>query len=31
MSAILHLLYCEYCKSRLSEMNALPLIPASRD
>ena len=29
MSAILHLLYREYCKNRLSEMKALPVIPAS--
>jgi hypothetical protein len=30
MSAILDLLYREYCKNRLSEMNALPVIPAAK-
>jgi hypothetical protein len=30
MSAILNLLYREYCKNRLAEMNALAVIPAAK-
>jgi hypothetical protein len=30
MSAILHLLYREYCRNRLSEMHVLPVIPAPK-